>query len=459
MKLPFLRPRMITEGLRELARRRPEEAEEYIDAHQAEWESIVEDDPENAADILEALDSRSAAELVATLDLEDLGEVLDEMRPEAAADVIEEMTAERAAAALAEMDADQAADLIGALDDEIRTEVLAAIEPVAAAEIGRLLAYAPDSAGGIMTTEVAALPIGLTAGEAIESLRRMHDDLGSNLTYVYVVDHEQRLRGVVSFRDLVFARPGQGVDEVMVPDPYFVTVDADREVVAELIQRYHLLAIPVVDPKGALLGMVKVDEALEAVAAEVSEDIAVMVGAGGEEGVYTPVLVSVRRRLPWILFNLGAASLVALVISRFADIIESEALLAALMPMIAQLGGNTGAQSLAVIIRAMAVGELPPGRAVRAVRRELTVAAILAAVMSVLSGVLIAAVTGNRRLGEVVAIAMAVNLVAAGAFGGGIPVVLRRLGMDPALASNIFLTVVTDTIGFGGFLLTALVLL
>jgi len=459
MKLPFLRPRTLTEGLRELARRHPDEAEEYIDTHQAEWESIVEDDPHNAADILEALDSRSAAELVATIDSEELGEVLDEMRPEAAADLIEEMSADQAAAALAEMDADQAADVIGALDDETRTEVLSAIEPLAAAEIGRLLAYPADSAGGLMTTDVAALPMGATTGEAIEMLRQMHSELGSNLTYVYVVDDTGQLRGVVSFRDLVFARPGQGLDEVMVPDPYFVPADADRAVVAELIQRYHLIAIPVVDAEGMLLGMVKVDEALEAVAAELAEDIAVMVGAGSEEGVHTPVLTSARRRLPWILVNLTAAGLVALVISRFEGIIESQARLAALMPMVAQLGGNTGAQSLAVIIRAMAIGDLPPGKALRAVRRELATGATLAVVVAVISGALIAAITGDRRFGEIVGVAMAVNLITAGLAGGGIPVILRRLGLDPALASNIFLTAITDTVGFGGFLLTALILL
>ncbi len=459
MKLPFLRPRAITETLRELARRRPEEAEEYIDAHQDEWETIVGAEPQNVADILEALDSRSAAELVAGLDVEDVGEVLDEMRPEAAADLVEELTSEQAAAALAEMDTDQAVDVIVALDDETRADVLSALEPAAAAEIGRLLAYAPDSAGGLMTTEIAALPIGLTAGEAIETLRRLHDDLGSNLSYVYVVDDKERLRGVVSFRDLVFARPGAGIDEVMIPDPYHVTADADREVVAELIQRFHLLALPVVDHNGALLGMVRFDEALEALAAELSEDMAVMVGAGGEESVYTPVLVSVRRRLPWIMVNLVAAGVVALVISRFEDVIAAEAVLAALMPIVALLGGNTGAQSLAVIIRAIALGELPPGRAVRAIRREVAVAAINAVAMSVVSGLLIAAVSGNTDLGVVVSIAVLVNLLVAGFAGSAIPVVFRRLGLDPALASNIFLTTVTDIVGFGGFLLTALILL
>jgi magnesium transporter len=459
MKIPFLRPRLITEGLRELARRRPDEAEDYIDAHQEEWEALVEEDPHNAADILEALDSRSAADLVSDLDTEDVGDVLDEMRPEAAADLVEELDPARAAALVGEMDADQAADLIGALDDDARAAVLAGLEPVVAAEIGRLLAYAPDSAGGLMTTDIAVLPLGMTAGEAIEALRRWHDELGSNLIYVYVTDDQRRLRGVVSFRDLVFARPGQGIDEVMVPDPYFVGAEDDREIVAELIQRYHLLAVPVVDQHHSLIGMVKFDEALEAVQAELAEDIAVMVGAGTEEGPYTPVLTSARRRLPWILVNLGAATVVALVIGRFSDIISEFAILAALMPMVAQLGGNTGAQSLAVIIRAMAIGELPPGRAMRAVRRELSVAAILAVLMSIISGVLVAAFTGDPELGAIIAIAVAVNLLVAGLAGGGIPVILRRMGLDPALASNIFLTAVTDVVGFGGFLLTALILL
>ena len=459
MKLPFLRPRLLTEGLRELARRRPVEAEEYIDAHQAEWEVLVGEDPENAADILEALDSRSAAELLADIDVEDVGEVLDEMRPEAAADLVEEMSPEMAAQAVAEMDADQAADLLAALDDEVRADVLAAIDPTSALAIGRLLAYAPDTAGGLMTTDVAALPIGMTAGEAIEALRRLHDELGSNLSYVYVVDDRHRLLGVVSFRDLVFSRPGQGLDEVMVADPYRVTPNVDREVVSELIERHHLLALPVVGPSGILLGMVKVDEAMEAARAEATEDIAVMVGAGVEEGVHTPVLLSSRRRIPWLLVNFPAAGLVAYVISRFEDVISGEVVLAAVMPMVAQLGGNSGGQSLAVVIRAMAIGDLPPGRAMRAVRREMKVAAVNAAVVSVAGGAVVGAFTGDVRLGVVTGIAVVVNLLVAGLAGGGIPVLLRRMQLDPALASNIFLAAVTDLVGFGGFLLTALLLL
>ncbi len=459
MKLPFLRPRLLTEGLRELARRRPDEAEDYIESHHDEWETIVEADPHNAADILEAIDATSAAGFMADLDIIDVGEVLDEMRPEAAADVLEEMTPARAAESLAEMDVDQAADLIGALEDDVRTDVLAALDPAVAQKIGQLLAYAPDTAGGLMTTEIASLPLGLTAGEAIEALRRLHDDLGANLSYVYVVDDAKRLVGVVSFRDMVFARPGQGIDEVMQGDPYLVQPGTDREVVAELIQRYHLIALPVVDPHGRLLGMVKVDEALEAVQAEASEDIAAMMGAGVEESVYSPVLLSSRRRLPWILVNLLAATVIAVVIAQFQDVIRGEVLLAALMPMVAQLGGNTGAQSLAVMIRSMAVGDLPPGRARRAIRREMAIASLNAVAISLVAGAVVAVFLHEPRLGGVVGVAVFVNLLVAGLAGGGIPVLLRRLGLDPALASNIFLTAVTDLVGFGGFLLTAMILL
>ena len=422
-------------------------------------EELIGDDPENAADILEALDPGIAADLIAGLGAEDIGEVLDEMNPDAAADILEELSAAEAAGAVAEMDTDQAADLIAALDDDTRVEVLAAIDPEAALRIGELLEYAPDSAGGLMTRDVAALPIGLTTGEAIERLRQIHDDLGSNLSYVYVVDDGNHLRGVISFRDLVFSRPGQGLDEVMVTDPYFVHPEDDREVVAELIQRFHLLAVPVVDHRRALLGMVKVDEAIEAVAAEASEDILVMVGAGHEETPYTPVLESSRHRLPWIAVNLVASSLVAFVISRFDSVIQEEVLLAALMPMVASIGGNAGAQSLAVMIRAMAVGDVGPGRARRAVRRELLIAIVDAAVIAALAGVAVWVLTGSSSFGAVMGISVAVNILVAGLAGGSMPLILRRLGFDPALASNIFVTTITDAVGFGGFLLTAVLLL
>ena len=377
------------------------------------------------------------------------------MRAQAAADIIEELSTDRAVELISGMEIDQAVDLIAALEEDMRVGIMTALDPSARLAINRLLAYPPDSAGGLMTTDYAALPIGITAGEAIESLRRLHEEIGSNLTYVYVVDLQGKLAGVVPFRELVFARPGAGLDEIMMQDPITVTVFTDREIVAELIQRYRLVSLPVTDPQHHLVGIVKVDEAMEAAQTEATEDIAQMVGAGAEESVYTSVPVSVRRRLPWIALNLLIGLGLAFVISRFEPIIENRAVLASFMPMVALLGGNSGAQSLAVVIRAMAVGSLPPGRAARAIRREATIGVTNGAVIALISGLLGGAVSGDADIGLVIGIAVFANLMVAGAVGASIPILLRRLGLDPALASNIFLTTVTDTVGFGGFLLTA----
>jgi magnesium transporter len=472
MRFRVPRPRDLARNLRlrDLARRRPEAAEEYLDAHQEEWEDLAEYDPHDAADILEALEEEGAADLLSELDTDEAADVLDEMRPEAAADVLEELTAAEAAALIAGMEPDQAADVIGFLEPQNRTALLAALDPAAATELEQLLVYEADTAGGMMTTDVAALPIGMTTGEAIETLRRLHDELGSHLLYVYVVDDDERLRGVVSFRDLVFSRPGRGLDEVMVRDPVAVTTDSDREEVAELILRYHLIAIPVVDSEEGrrLVGMVKFGEAIEAIQAEAGEDIAVMVGAGEEESVFTPVRLSVQRRLPWILFNLVVGFLIATMIAQFEGTLAAYAILVAYMPLVALVGGNSGAQSLAVVIRSIAVGDLPPGRARRAVRREMAVGMINGVIVAAIAG-LIGALTvsllGDQgavspaKMATIIMVAILVAFFVAGLVGAGIPVVLRRMGQDPALASNIFLTLTVDLVSFGTFLLTASLLL
>jgi magnesium transporter len=457
-------------ALRELARRRPVEAEEYLDSHHDAWEQIAGTHPHEAADILEALDEEGAADLLRDLDLVDAGDVLDQMRPEAAADVIEELDPQQAAVLISEMDADQAADLIGALDPHDRTEIFDALDPDTAREVESLLVFPADTAGGMMTTEFAALPADMSAAEAIGALRTLHTDLGSNIRYVYVVDDVGRLLGVVAFRDLVFARPDTILEQVMTTDVAVVRTDTDREEVAELIQRHTLIAIPVVDDTATLVGMVKISEAIEGIVAELGEDLTVMVGAGEEESVFTPVSRSVRRRLPWITFNLAVGVVLAFVISRFEGTLATYAVLAAYMPVVALLAANSGAQSLAVMIRSMAVGDLPRGRAVRAIRREVIVGLIDGTLIAAMAAVVAAATislfteSGGAEIAPmeialIVFISVWVAFLVAGLVGAGIPVLLRRLGQDPALASNIFLTMITDIVGMGGYLVIATILL
>lgn len=470
MRIRIPRPRQFGSSIRELARRSPDEAEEYLDAHQEAWEQLAEHDPHDAADILEALDEGGAADLLQELDPDNAGEVLDEMHPEAAADVLEELVTSDAATLLASMEPDQAADVIGMLSPIDRTSVLGALDPERASEIQALLEHAADTAGGMMTTDVAALPVDMAAGTAIEELRRLHDELGSNLLYVYAVDSDFRLVGVVSFRDLVFAHPSSKLADVIEPTLITVRPDTDREQVSDLIHRYRLIAVPVVEADGTLVGMVKFSQAIEAIRAEVGEDIAVMVGAGEEETVFTPVLRSVRRRLPWIMFNLVVGMSIAGVISRFESTLTTYAVLAAYMPAVALLAGNSGAQSLAVIIRSMAIGDLPRGRAWRAIRREVMVGLIdgtaIAAVAALVAAATIGLFEGQSaasvapgELAIIIFISVWVSFLVAGLAGSGIPVLLSRLRQDPALASNIFLTMITDAVGFGGFLITASILL
>lgn len=465
MKLRLRRPRDLARLLRATARRHPDEVEVYLGYHVEEWSALAEASPADAADILEAIGADTASELIAELDAGEAAEVFGELDDELAAELLRELSVEDAAEVLAEMLPEDAADVLAVVDDqEAVAQLLDLMEDGAAEDIRQLLAHAPDSAGGLMTTDIAMLPVGMSAGEAIERIRQLHEEL-EDLSYVYVVDDDHRLEGVLSFRDLVFNRPGVGLEEVMVREPVAVLADTDREEVAELIQRYHLFGVPVIDHQRRLLGMVTSDSVLEAVQQEASEDFAVAVGAGSGETTRSPIVRSMRARLPWIAFDLVISSVVVIAVSQFEDILSAFTVLAALMPLVARVGGDAGAQSLAVVIRGLAAGDLAGSSVIRVVRRE--------AAIGVLNGLAIGAASGlfafvMQRVGGgarplqislVMAIATLTNLTVAGVAGSGIPFLLRRLGLDPALGSNLLLTTVTDLIGFAGFLAVATALL
>ena len=459
MRFNLPRPRQLARNLREVAQSRPDTTEEYLEAHPEQWRHIAEVDPHDAADILEALGSETAVDFIAGLTENLVARILEEMHDGAAAELLQLLPDEQAASLVGSMDADEAVDILNKVDEEDLPALVEQLEPDVADEINRLLAYPRDTAGGLMTTDVASLPLGLTAGEAIEALRRMQETL-DDLSYVYVVDNEEKLKGVVSFRELVFARPGTGLDQAMVPNPVKVPAGADREVVSDLIQRYNLFALPVVDDDERLLGIVTVDEALEAIQEEASEDMAVMVGAGSEETVRTAVSESITKRLPWIVVNLVLATIVALTIERQKDVFDEFVVLAALMPVVALLGGNGGAQSLAVVIRSMAINQVPSQMVPKVLLREARIGVSIGVAIALLSGAMAYVISGAELdVAVVMAIAVFANLSIATFAGAGIPILLRRLGLDPALASNIFLTFVTDMVGFAGFLLIATMLL
>jgi magnesium transporter len=454
VKIRLRRPRDLALALRDLARRRPREAEEYLDAHEVEWQALAAADPHDAADILEAIDEDAAVELIGELEAEHAALLLEEMQDEVAADLLEGLDAPEAADLITALATDEAADIVEHLETDARTAIFEAMDDRDVDDILDVLRYPADSAGGLMSMDATSLQVGLTAGEAIEALRRLHDHV-EQMNYVFVIDTSRRLVGVVSFRELVFARPGTALDEVMVANPIAVRPETDREELAALIQRYGFIAMPVVDHRHHLLGIVTIDDVIEAVQTEATEDIAAMVGAGPEETIYTPFLESIRGRLPWTAFNVATAFLVALVVSWFEPIISRFAVLAAYMPVVASVGGNSGAQSQAIVIRAMAIDRVPAQMVRRVMARSTLIGVTNGIVIGLLSGSIAGVFTDDTRIAFVIGLATFVNLLVANLVGSGIPFLLDRLGQDPALASNIFMTLVTDLVGFGGFLAIA----
>jgi magnesium transporter len=463
MRLRLRSPRQLARRLLAVARRDHDRVADYLDANRRAWEALAHATPGDAADILEQLEETDAAVLLSELPPTDAAEVLEEIAPELAVELLEQYPLAELAAALNEMPSEAAADLIGELDPEATEDVLAAMSDEAEDEVRGLLTYAPDTAGGLMTTEIASLPLGLTTGEAIERIRQLHEEY-EDLFYVYVVDDQNRLQGVISFRDLVFRRPGAPLADVMVTDPVAVDTHTDREEVAEIAQRYHLFGVPVVDNSGHLVGMVTTDAVIEAIQDEASEDFAAAVGAGIAETVYTNVTSSFTMRVPWLGLNLLLALMVAFVIETQTGIISQEPILAALMPIIASLGGNGGNQSLAVMIRSLASDDVPSAQVPGILWRQTGVGLLNGLVIGALSGfvsygLISAGLFGsNTEPGDVavvVGVAAFLALTVGALIGSGIPVLLRKFGLDPALASSIFLTLITDIVGFGGFLLMA----
>lgn len=462
MRLRLRSPRQLARQLLAVARRDHEQVADYLDANREAWEALATATPSDAADIIEQLEEADAAQLLSDLPPSQAAEILEEIAPELAAELLEQYPLTDLAAALNEMPSEAAADLIGELDEEATEDVLAAMADEAEDEVRDLLSYPPDTAGGLMTTEIAALPLGLTTGEAIERIRQLREEY-EDLSYVYVVDDADRLQGVISFRDLVFRRPGAPLADVMVADPVAVDTYTDREEVAELAQRYHLFGVPVLE-EGRLVGMVTTEAVIEAVQDEATEDFAAAVGAGVAETVYTDVTESFRMRMPWLAVNLVLALAVAFVIESQTGIIRNEPVLAALMPIIALLGGNGGNQSLAVMIRSLASDDVPSAQVPGILGRQTEVGVLNGVTIGFLAaGVSWVLVTNDvfptdsdpSQVAVVVGIAACVVLIIGSLAGSGIPVILRKFGLDPALASSIFLTLITDTVGFGGFLLLA----
>ncbi|MBA3522514.1 MAG: magnesium transporter [Gemmatimonadales bacterium] len=403
-------------------------------------------EPADLADVLSALDDDERVTAVQALPPELSSQALAEMPEEAhAEDTLAALDPGRAAEIVEELEDDDAADILGELDPIKQERILAAIEH--RAEVDTLLRYDEETAGGRMTTHLVSVRDTATAAEALDEIRRQAEQV-EEFYQVFVVDGDRRLVGILPFKDLVVSHPERQIREFMADADISVPPDLDQEEVARLMARYNLPSVAVVDEAGRLLGRVTFDDVIDVVEAETTEDMLKFGGVSPDEELGGSWTEAVRSRLPWLSINLITASLAGGVVFLFQDTVQRTVMLAVWMPVIAGMGGNAGTQALAVTVRRLALGLIPRDLFFQVVRKEVLVGLTNGLALGAVVGIL-AALTGEQaRLGLVVFLAMSGNLLVAGFAGGFIPVLLDRMGVDPAIASSIFVTAFTDVCGF-----------
>ncbi len=378
-------------------------------------------------------------------------EALSELGPEVAAQLLADRPAEEIAKLLEELPSDDAAALIEYLPEELARTVLELIKKEKeTAGIENLLEYAEQTAGRIMNPNVFALNEDLTAGEAIAALQQSRDV--EVVFYLYVVDQRGHLVGVVSLRRLLLVSPETPLKRIMTTDVISVRVDTDQEEVARLVASYNLLAIPVVNEENKLVGVVTVDDVIDVIKDEATEDLYRLAGVSGDERVFTPPGEALRKRLPWLAVNLATAILAASVVALFQGTISQVVALAVFMPVVAGMGGNAATQTLTVIVRGIALGELTWSNSRKALLKESLVGIGNGVALGIVAAVVAWLMKGDPILGLILCLAMIFNLFVAAAAGTLIPLALRALKIDPALASSVFITTLTDVCGFFSFL-------
>jgi magnesium transporter len=412
----------------------------------------------DAADTLEALSDTDAADVLGKMGIEPAAEALAEMVLPLAASVLSDLVSDNiafAGAMLESMAPDDATDLLQELTPEEREALLNELPSVPEKALRELLYYDEESAGGMMTTEFLAVREEMTVGEATESIRRSAIDEDTQFTFV--TDWQGRLRGTLNLRRLLIAGADELISTISDREVEAIPPELDREEVATEFEKYDFLVLPVVDEEDRLLGVVEVDDVIESIRAESTEDAQRMVGAGKEEAVYSTAAEKLRGRFPWLFVNLVTSSIAAIIVLQFEGLIGEIAILAVLMPVIANQAGNAGQQSLAVTLRGIVLDQIRPNRALPLVLRE----ALVGAINGIIGGVIVAIVIGtvgsffgetSWRLGVVAGLAMTVALAIGTLTGSSLPLLMRRLGFDPATASTIFLTMVTDSMSFFVFL-------
>ncbi len=413
--------------------------------------------PEELANVVNGLGPRERQRVFRLLSDEKFGHALRHLSPHVRTVVAARLSAERTSALMAHLESDEIADLIPALDRRTRERVIAALKKSDPKKVLPLLGFESETAGGLMKSEV----LRIESGQTVEDVRKLIGGMLNHhkATTLYVADPDGVLAGTVSLVRFATSPPTALIRDIMHDRPVSVPVTMPQEDVLRVFSERDVLELPVVDSRGRLLGVITADDVFDVLKREMAEDLSRFSGVSEDERITDPASLAVRRRLPWLILNLGTAILAAWVVTWFQPTISRFVILAAMMPIVAGMGGNAVTQTLGVSIRAIALGELHTWNTWKIIGRQMLAGGVNGLVTGLIMGVIAWAWTRNLELAGVLILAMAINLFIAGLGGVAIPVVMKRLRIDPALASTVFATTLTDVVGFFTFLGLATLLL
>ncbi|MDJ0856887.1 MAG: magnesium transporter [Desulfobacterales bacterium] len=408
-------------------------------------------DVAGATFMLEEMSGEDAKRIFQALPVETAVKAISNLQIDFGADLLRNAADDFLNALAAELDPPLASALLMHLPEEERQRFKQHMPDELQTKIREYLEYPEGSVGRIMTTNFLTFNQNKRAEEAIAKIRALAKRRFP-ASYAYVVDDEYRLRGVLNMRDLMLADPHQRLESVVRPDVFSLHGFTEVEDAAAELARRKYFAAPVVDGENRIVGIIKAERMIQGVQEEAVQDIQRMFGAGGDEKAFSPITFSLRKRLPWLHVNLATAFLAAAVVALFEGIIAQLTILAVFLPVVAGQGGNAGAQSLAVVMRGIVMREIPKDRMLRLIFKEGRLGAINGAVIGVVTAIVAWVWHGNPYLGLVIGLGMLCNLFFAGLAGASIPLLMKRIGIDPAQSSSIILTTVTDVLGFVAFL-------
>lgn len=414
--------------------------------------------PADIADLIDELEEDDRLRLFSLLEVEKASDVILELSDSSREQIIEDLSNEQLADIIEEMESDDKADIIAELSDDQAKAVLDAIEPEESQEVKELLKYPEDTAGGIMQSELVAVKSDATINDAFQAVANAKDEI-ENINNIFVVDDENKLVGTVPLQNVITNKRFTPIVDVIDKDIPSVLVTTDQEEVARFFKKYDLVSVGVVDESNHLLGRITSDDVMDTLEEESSEDMYHIAGLGQDDTIFNKVADSVKRRLPWLYLNLMTALTSVVVIGFFEDTIKGMVALVFFMPLVAGLGGNSGGQTLALIIRGIALGDVTFENARRVFLRQVAVGITNGVAVGAVIAVIAYFWKGIPILGLILGLAMIVSIFAGTMAGVLIPLALKRFHQDPALGSNILLTAFTDAFGFLSYLTLATIFL